>query len=82
MFSTLGEGVRGASDGQDTQDRSQLPDRLMACVLDRLKRGARIPRLQPLGRRAGLHVDGRQRVREDVVQLTRDPHPLLLGPTL
>jgi hypothetical protein len=54
----------------------------VACVLDRLQRRARLPGTETLGRRAGLHIDRGQGVGDDVVQLARDPHALLLSAPL
>src|SRR5262249_28868145 len=72
-------GVAGFS--EDAEDRAQLVERVATCRLDRRKRAAGATGLAigEVRGDAGLDVDRGQRVRDDVMQVTRDPRPLLLG---
>ena len=79
----LGAGVRAASGcvwvAQDAEDRSQLADRLVACLLDRLERRAGLAWSGSFRGGSGLDVDLGQGVGDDVMQVTGDPQPFLFG---
>ena len=79
--SSVGVGARGATSprAQDVEDRAQLFERVLARVLDRAQRGTGLLRqlVAEVERDAGLHVDERDVVRDDIVEVTRDPEPLV-----
>src|SRR5579872_5639939 len=64
---------------QNTEDRSQLSDRFMACLLDRLQRRASVAWCGSFSGRGCLDVDLGQGVGDDVVQFASDPQPFLFG---
>ena len=63
---------------QDAEQAAHLGQRLAAGGLDRAQRADRGVgvAVEHAARRAGLHDHDRDRVRDDVVQLARDPHAL------
>ena len=76
-------GLRGvvgvlAVGAQDAEQAAHLGQRLAAGGLDRAQRADRGVgvAVEHAARRAGLHDHDRDRVRDDVVQLARDPHAL------
>jgi hypothetical protein len=75
-------GLSGVWVAEDAEDRSQLTDRAVACVLDPFQRRPGAAWGEALRGRGGLHVDLGERVSDDVVELGGDPHPLLLGEPL
>jgi hypothetical protein len=67
---------------QDIEYRRQLSHCLAARCFDRRERGTRLlqPAVDHVPGDAGLHIHQRDVVREDVMQLARDPEPLVARP--
>src|SRR5262249_6267604 len=82
--SGLERNVSDAWLAEDAEDRAQLVERVVARRLDRCERVSRATGLAlgEMGGDAGLHVDRGQRVRDDVVEIARDPQPFLLSAAL
>src|ERR671934_1505718 len=60
---------------EDAEDRAQFVERLVARLLDRLERSARVTwiLMEKVRGHAGLDVDRRQRMGDGVVKVPRDP---------